>query len=90
MYKSRVKSMYISNVDEINKLQKDIMLFITLWVRTYKKCTPQREIIIAMKDKTIKESTTLNALSVLLKKGYIRKSISYQTRFLEYTQLRTV
>ena len=81
--------MYITNVDEINKLQTDIMLFISLWVRTYKTKVPQKEIISAMKEKGIKDCTTMHGLTKLLRIGYIRKS-AVPSRYTEYIQLRTV
>lgn len=82
--------MYISNTGEINKLQTDIMLFISLWVRTYKTKVPQKEIIAAMKEKGIKDFTVMNAINKLLRLHYIKKSEGYESRFTEYIQLRTV
>lgn len=80
---------YIANT-EINELQRNIMLFVSLWVKSHKTPVPQKEIVAAMKENGIKECTTLNAINSLKGKGFIRKSAGYASRFTEYTQLRTV
>jgi len=78
-----------SEFSEINTLQRNIMLFIDWWVHNEKSCTPQKEIILAMRIKGTKSFTTINAINSLLKKGYIRRAeiISNKT---SYVQLRRV
>lgn len=81
-------TVYIS-VNEINKLQTDIMHFVDRWVREQKTPVPQKEIIICMKDAGIKDFTTINALNSLLHKGYIRRAYTISNKTF-YVMLRKV
>lgn len=80
--------MYV-NIDDINELQMDIMVFISAYVRTNKVPVPQRSIIEAMKSQGVKDFTTVWSLKALLRKGYLRTAISYSSK-TSYVQLRTV
>lgn len=82
------KTIYIK-LSELSNLQEEIMQHVDIWVHTEKTPIPLKEIIANMKDKGIKEQTTIKAVRVLLVKGYIRRSneISNKTRFV---QLRRV
>lgn len=82
------KAIYIS-IDDVNELQTNIMLYVDWWVHIKKTPIPQREIIIEMKNKGVKDFTCVNALNSLLKKGYIRKSYAISAR-TTYVQLRRV
>lgn len=81
-------SIYV-DVTGVNKLQREIMLFVDDWARIQKTPIPQKEIVLGMVAKGVKTFTTINALNSLLRKGYIRRSceISNKTR---YVQLRRV
>lgn len=61
--------------DEINELQTNIMVFVDNWVRTKKTPVPHKEILNTMKLQGTKEPTTWNAISVLLRKGYLRRGV---------------
>ena len=82
------KSMYV-NIDEINDLQTEIMVFISKWVRENKVPIPQKKIIEEMKVNGVKEFTTVWSINALLKKGYIRRAYTISNK-TSYVQLRTV
>ena len=82
------KSMYI-NLDEVNKLQMDIMNIIQDWVKNQKTPVPHKQILIIMKDQGVGNPTTVNALNSLLKKGYIRRSVMISNK-TSYVQIRRV
>lgn len=75
--------------DEITDLQIKIMLFVAEWVRKEKIPVPQREIVLQMKVEGVKDFTTINALTFLIKKGYIRRAVG-TTNKTSYVQLRGV
>ena len=66
-------TVYVS-VNEINKLQTDIMHFIDWWAKCKKTMVPQKEIISNMTSNGVKNFTTVNAINALLNKGYIRRA----------------
>lgn len=78
-----------TNLSELSDLQTSIMKFVDLWTHEKKTTTPLKEIIIHMNKNGVKHYTTIKAIQVLLKKGYIRRSfeISNKTSFV---QLRRV
>jgi len=82
-----------SPFEEINELQKNIMVFIDRWVREVKKPVPRQEIMKAFTD--IKKEdhhpaiTIEGALNALLRKGYIRRAYSGSNKTF-YVQLRNV
>ena len=76
-------------VNEINKLQTDIMHFIDWWVRDQKTPVPQKEIIIKMKSVGVKDFTAVNALNALLHKGYIRRAYTISNKTF-YVMIRKV
>lgn len=82
------KAIYMS-IDDVSQLQKDIILFIDWWVHIHKTPVPQREIVIEMKNKGVKDFTCVHALSTLINKGYIRKGFSLSNRTI-YVQLRRI
>jgi hypothetical protein len=80
--------MYI-NLDEVNKLQMDIMNIIQDWVKNQKTPVPHKQILIIMKDQGVGNPPTVNALNSLLKKGYIRRSVMISNK-TSYVQIRRV
>lgn len=78
-----------TNLREVDELQTNIMRFVDLWVHEKKTTVPLKEIIRYMSNEGIKSFTTIKAIGVLIKKGYIRRSeeISNKTYFV---QLRRV
>jgi len=87
-----------SNLSEITKLQIDIMTFVNSWAREKKTPIPQKEIIENMIMTSVGQPTTLNALTGLLQKGYLRKATMTQCPYCSsslsnrtfYVGLRTV
>jgi len=65
-----------------------IMWFINGWVHTRKKPVPHQKILKEMQTQGVKIPTTIKALSVLLRKGYIRRAIGVGNRTY-YVMLRT-
>jgi hypothetical protein len=65
---------------EIDRLQQSIMVFINKWVHEEKTPIPLKEIIKNMSRQGIKDFTTIKAINVLLKKGYIRRAITYDNK----------
>jgi len=83
-----VHTVYVS-VSNLNKLQTDIMHFIDQWVREQKTPVPQREIIENMKQRDVKDFTTVYSLNSLIAKGYIRRAYTISNRTF-YVMLRKV
>jgi len=82
-----------SPFEEINELQKSIMVFVDNWVRTVNTPVPRKEIMLAFTDKK-KEIhhpaiSVEGAVNALLRKGYIRKAYS-GTNKTYYVQLRNI
>lgn len=73
------------NINEINKLQTDIMNFVDWWVHKKKTPIPYKEIIVKMTSEGVKDFTTIKAINALVKKGYIRRAymISNKTYFVQ-------
>ena len=72
-----------------NELQENIMLFISQWARENKDPIPRKNIVTAMADNGVKSFTTINAINVLLRKGYIRRSVG-RSNTTSYVQIRTL
>lgn len=69
--------------------QREAMRVVDTWVRTNKTTVPKQEIFKALVMMDISESTARKAISALVEKGYIRRSVTSTNR-TEYVQLRTV
>lgn len=82
------KAVYI-NLKDISLLQQNVMAYVTWWVKTEKTPVPRKEIITEMTKQGVKSFTTILALNVLERKGYIRKSVIASNKTL-YVQLRGV
>lgn len=77
------------DLKEINALQQLIMEYVNDWVHTQKTPIPQRDVITGMKLKGVKDFTTVNALHVLIKKGYLRRAVTTTNRTY-YVMLRGI
>lgn len=64
-----------TSLSELNVLQTNIMKYIDWWVHEKKTPIPLREIIDNMTKEGTKDQTTIKAIQVLLRKGYIRRAI---------------
>ena len=73
----------------INRLQQEIMIFIDWWVHIKKTCVPRSDIITKMVTEGHKDFTVISAITVLLRKGYIRRT-SRATRKTSFVQLRSI
>jgi len=78
-----------TNLSEINELQINIMRFVANWARMEKTPIPLREIIKAMENQSVNDFTTIKAINVLLKKGYIRRAVVISNKS-SFVQLRSV
>lgn len=83
-----MKTIY-TNLSEINDLQTAIMHFIADWVHIEKTPIPLKEIIEGMTLQGVHNFTTIKAIDVLLKKGYIRRAIVISNKS-SFVQLRSV
>lgn len=76
---------------DISEFQKDILEFITLWIKKEKTTIPLKEVVVRMETKGVKDYTTKNALAVLVRRGYLRRSsFSGGHKGTRYIQLRSV
>jgi len=78
-----------TNLSEISELQTAIMRYVAHWARTEKTPIPLRQVIREMENQSINDFTTIKALEVLLKKGYIRRSVMISNK-TSFVQLRSV
>lgn len=78
-----------TNLKEINELQENIMIFVDVWVHKEKTPVPLKEIIENMTQQGVKNFTTIKAINVLLKKGYIRRAFTISNKS-SFVQLRRV
>ena len=83
-----MSTLYI-NLSELGDLQEEVMKVIEEWVHVKKTPVPLKEVIAIMEIKGSKKKSTIYSLSILIKKGYIRRAytISNKTSFV---QLRTL
>ena len=78
-----------TDLSDINQLQTSIMRFVDHWARVEKTPIPLKEIISAMELQSINDFTTIKAISVLLRKGYIRRAVVISNKS-SFVQLRSV
>ena len=64
-----------TNLKDINNLQEEIIDFIKCWVHEEKTPIPRKAIIDKLMKDGSKKPTIINAINVLLMKGYIRRGI---------------
>jgi len=64
-----------TNLKDINNLQEEVINFIKWWVHEEKTPIPRKEIINKLMKDGSKKPTIINAINVLLMKGYIRRGI---------------
>ncbi len=81
-----MKTVY-ANLSEINELQTNVMKFIDEWISTKKTKVPLKEVIKGMSEKGVKSESTIYSLKILIKKGYIRRSVEISNKTL-FVQLR--
>lgn len=75
--------------DEINILQRKVMVFIDHWVHTEKTPVPRQEVIKSFQKERVPRITIEGALTALLHKGYIRRGYSQSNKTC-YVQLRNI
>lgn len=74
----------------INDVQRHVLSIISNWVRNEKTPIAQKKIVeIMSKETPVPQSTIKAAVRVLVKKGYIRKAITFQPG-VSYVQLRSL
>lgn len=78
------------NFKEIDGQQEEVMKFIIEWVKVKKTTVPQKEIVLAMKEKGIGLDSVKFALHTLLAKGYIREGYAEKQNTTVYVQLRGI
>lgn len=78
-----------SNYYEITELQVKIMKVVDTWVHEQRTPIPKKQIIETMKSEGIKDFTTINAITSLLLKGYLRRAIVTSNKTF-YVMLRRV
>ena len=77
------------DLSDINSLQHDIMAFVQVWVKEKKTPIPHRETLHAMEERGVKVPTTIKALGVLLRKGYLRRAVTTGNKSF-YVQIRSI
>ena len=77
------------DLSDINSLQHDIMAFVQVWVKEKKTPIPHRETLHAMEERGVKVPTTIKALGVLLRKGYLRRAVTTGKKSF-YVQIRSI
>ena len=78
-----------TSLSELNDTQTKIMRYVSYWVNEKKTTVPLKEIIDNMIQEGIKKDTTVKALQVLLKKGYIRRAVVISNKSY-FVQLRSI
>ena len=81
-----VKTKYVDFYG-ITELQRDVMKVIDKWARENKEPIPHKEILNQMQQQGIKSYNTINAITALLKKKYIRRAVVISNKSF-YVQLR--
>ncbi len=82
--------LYTAELSDINPLQQEILRVPDEWIKTNKTPDPKNAIIIHMEKKNKKSFTVVNALNMLIKKGFIRKSYGSGIHKTAYVQLRSI
>jgi hypothetical protein len=77
-------------MEDLSELQYFIMLFIKRWANNKKTTIPQKNIIMFMEGCGEKSYNTLNALSYLMKKEYIRKAYNEIKNRTFYVMIRNI
>jgi hypothetical protein len=77
------------SLTDINILQENIVRFVNEWAHSHTKPIPQKRIMVAMTRKGVKTCTTINAINVLLRRGYLRRAVCISNKTY-YVLCRTV
>ena len=75
--------------NEIGDLERNIMFYINDWVHKIKTPVPHTKIISSLENRETKNYMVVFALQNLIRKGYIRRSVTMSTKTF-YVQLRTM
>lgn len=78
------------SIGEINPLQHFIMEFVDYWAKEEKTPVPLGRIKLYMRRQGVGGPTTINALNVLLRKGYIRRAITLRRNTTAFVQCRGI
>jgi hypothetical protein len=78
---------YLANLKNISPVQEKVMLLIGDWARKEKTPITKKEIMERMQQNGENVFAVNNAILVLIRKGYLRKTSSFRTA---YVQLRSV
>lgn len=81
---------YDINLKDINQLQHNIMVFVTKWAHSEKVPISHKQIVEELQRQGVKKLAVAFAIKALLRKGYIRKTVSFSKRAQAYVQLRGV
>lgn len=65
------------------------MKFVDTWVSSQKTIVPKKEIIKYMEEKGTPVPTILHGISILVKRGYIRRAVN-STNKASYVQIRKI
>ena len=85
---SHIETPY-SPFEELNKLQTEIMIYISEWVRDKKTPVPHKQVLREFVIRGVKSFTVSNALNSLLHKGYVRRAFTQSNKTF-YVQIRTL
>lgn len=81
-----------TDLADINELQRKIMRFIINRAKIKKTPIPLKILIKEMEHQSVNDFTTIKAINVLLRKGYIRRGIVKPNKYMKtaFVQLRTL
>lgn len=82
------KTVYVG-ISELTDLQKRIMQYVDAWAHKEHTPVPLRNIIEEMNRQGTKKPTTIHAIGVILKKGYMRRSVTISNK-TSFVQLKRV
>jgi len=77
-------------MDDLSDLQRFVFLFMKRWAENKKTTIPQKAVIYFLEGCGEKSYNTLNALSYLLKKEYIRKAYNEIKNRTFYVLIRNI
>lgn len=83
------KTIYVS-ISEVNELQTRIMHCVDAWVHKEKVPIPLKEILNCMEKEGTKPPTTIKSIEILIRKGYIRRTVTTFHNKTAFVMLRRV
>lgn len=84
-----MKTLY-SSLNELTEPQTGIMEFIEIWVHKEKTPVPFKEIVVNMHTRGLNKETIIYSIKILMKKGYIRRTVNGGNGKAAFVQLRRV